>query len=72
MSAPRIADDAQIPADLWREIIALVRGGVTDPLVISSRFGVSAERAPGLVRTVQMMPQIDYRRRAAKKPWGRR
>ncbi len=70
MSAPRIADDAQIPAEIWREIIALVRGGMTDPLVIASRAGVSGERAAGLVRTVQMMPTPE-RRRPAKK-WGRR
>lgn len=70
MSAHRIADDAQIPEDIWREIITLVRGGVTDPIVIASRAGVSAERAAGLVRTVQMMPRPEYRRPAPKK-WGR-
>lgn len=70
MSAPAIADDAQIPEDIWREIIALVRGGMTDPLVVASRAGVSGERAAGMVRTVQMMPRPEYRR--VPKKWGRR
>ena len=66
-----IPDTEQLPTDTWREIISQVRGGLTDPIVISNRFGVSEERAAGLVRTVQMMPQPDYSRQRAKK-WGRR
>lgn len=66
----QIPDDAQIPEGVWAAFRRDVDGGLTDPLVLASRHGVSAERAAGLVRTMQMSPR--YSRERKPKKWGRR
>jgi hypothetical protein len=59
-------DDQQLPAGVWTDMARDIRGGITDPIVLASRHGISEDRAKRAITTFAPIPK------GPAKKWGRR